>query len=139
MSDLVPGLQQVPVLDDLLRRSDVVSLHVPDVPGTHHLIDADALAKMKPTAALINVGRGGLISEQALAAALDEGRLRAAALDVLEIEPPDGSSPLLHRQDVIITPHSAWYSPRSSVRAYEIVAREIAALMARGSAAWEPA
>ena len=75
-------------LDDMLRRSDVVSIHIPGGPSTRNLIDAQRIALMKPTALLINTSRGGIIDEEALAAALREGRLRGAALDVYANEPP---------------------------------------------------
>lgn len=122
-------VEQVDSLYDLLKAADVVSLHVPDTSETHHMINAEALTAMKPTASLINVGRGGLIVESALSAALNAGRIRSAALDVLEAEPPDTGNPLLGLTNAVITPHSAWYSAKSSVRAYEIVADRIAMLL----------
>jgi D-3-phosphoglycerate dehydrogenase / 2-oxoglutarate reductase len=94
-------------LDALLRRADVVSLHVPLTPETRHMID---VGKMKDGALLINIGRGGLVDEDAVAAALRSGRLAGAALDVTEIEPLPLSSPLLDAPNVILTPHVAWVS-----------------------------
>jgi len=94
-------------LDELLAESDVVSLNVPITTTTRHLIAARELALMKPEAVLINVSRGPVVDEAALADALEGGRLRGAALDVLEQEPPDSANPLLRLDNVIFTPHNA--------------------------------
>lgn len=95
-------------LEELLRRSDVVSLHCPLTPETQGLVNATRLALMKPTAFLINTSRGPLIVEEELAAALDAGRLAGAALDVLSSEPPRPDHPLLQARNCLITPHLAW-------------------------------
>jgi D-3-phosphoglycerate dehydrogenase / 2-oxoglutarate reductase len=94
-------------LDALLRRADVVSLHVPLTPETRHMID---VSRMKPGALLINIGRGGLVDEDALAAALRSGHLAGAALDVTEVEPLPLASPLLDAPNLLLTPHVAWVS-----------------------------
>ncbi len=94
-------------LDELLRESDYVSLHVPLTSATRHLIDAEKLALMKPTAVLINVARGEIVDEAALTDALVAGRLRGAGIDVFSREPPDTSSPLFQLENVIGTPHVA--------------------------------
>lgn len=94
-------------LDTLLRRADVVSLHVPLTPETRHMID---VSRMKPGALLINIGRGGLVDEDALAAALRSGHLAGAALDVTEVEPLPLASPLLDAPNLLLTPHVAWVS-----------------------------
>jgi len=94
--------------EELFRRSDVVSLHCPLTPETRHVVCARTLAWMKPTAYLINTGRGGLVDELALAAALHEGRLAGAGVDVLSTEPPSPDNPLLSAPRCVVTPHCAW-------------------------------
>jgi len=102
------GLATMVDLDTLLRASDVVSLHCPLTPETHHLISERTLGLMKPSAFLINTSRGPLVDEPALAAALDGGRLAGAGLDVLSVEPPPAANPLLNARHCLITPHIAW-------------------------------
>jgi D-3-phosphoglycerate dehydrogenase len=94
-------------LEELLSQADVVSLHLPLMPETRNLINADRLAQMKYGAILINVSRGGIVDEVALCDALDEKRLSGAGLDVFDPEPPPPNHPLLGRDDVIATPHIA--------------------------------
>jgi D-3-phosphoglycerate dehydrogenase len=96
--------------DSLLEGSDFITLNCPLTPETHHIIDAEALAKMKRTAWLINTARGEIVQEQDLVEALESGRIQGAALDVLTDEPPAADSPLLQMPNVIVTPHVAWYS-----------------------------
>ncbi len=105
----VGGVESVELvgLDALLRRADVVSLHVPLTPETRHMID---VSRMKPGSLLINIGRGGLVDEDALAAALRSGHLAGAALDVTEVEPLPRTSPLLDAPNLLLTPHVAWVS-----------------------------
>lgn len=100
------GVTPVDALLDGLRRADVVSLHVPKV-GAEPLIGAAELAAMKRSAILVNTARGGLIDEKALLLALDEGRLAAAGLDVLDAEPPGRDDPLLGCERVVLSPHNA--------------------------------
>ncbi|MCW3066380.1 MAG: Glyoxylate reductase [Solirubrobacterales bacterium] len=92
-------------LDQVLERSDVVSIHVPLTAGTRHLIDAQALAKMKPTAILVNTARGPIVDQAALAAALYAGTIAAAALDVTDPEPLPPDDPLLQAPNLIVLPH----------------------------------
>lgn len=96
--------------DDLLARSDFISVHAPLLPATRGLMNAAAFAKMKKGACLINTARGPLVDEAALAAALDSGHLGGAALDVVTTEPLPKDSRLLGRDNVILTPHTAFYS-----------------------------
>jgi D-3-phosphoglycerate dehydrogenase len=96
--------------DDLLARADFVSVHAPLLPATRGLINAAAFAKMKKGAFVVNTARGPLVDEAALVAALDSGHLGGAALDVVTIEPLATDSPLLGRDNVILTPHTAFYS-----------------------------
>ncbi len=113
--------------ETLLRTSDYLSLHAPLTNDTQMVINAQTLALMKPTAVLINTARGGLIDEPALDQALQDGRLAAAALDVLTVEPPSPDHALLKNPRAMITPHSAWYSEDANidvrVRAAEEVVR----------------
>lgn len=97
---------------ELLARADAISAHTPLTDETRNLFDADAFAAMKESAVLVNTARGGVIDDEALAAALDDGELAGAGLDVLPEEPPE-SSPLIGRDDVVLTPHVAWYSEES--------------------------
>ncbi len=103
-------------VDELLAQADVVSLHCPLLPQTKNIINAKSLAKMKPTAFLINTSRGPLVVEQDLADALNDGRIAAAAVDVLSVEPPSPDNPLLRAKNCIVTPHIAWASKESRTR-----------------------
>lgn len=96
--------------DGLLEGSDVLSLHAPLTPETEDAFDAEAFAKMREDAILVNTARGRLVDEGALLDALEDGPLAGAGLDVLRNEPPAPDNPLCHRDDVIVTPHTAWYS-----------------------------
>ena len=107
-------------LPDLLGRADIVTIHTPLTPETRGLINAAALALMKPTAALVNTARGPIIDLPALARALGEGRLAGAALDVVDPEPLPADAPFYQMPNVILTPHSAYYSERS----VDVVRRE---------------
>jgi glycerate dehydrogenase len=113
-----PGLDYVP-LDALLAQSDVVTLHCPLTPATRGLIGEAQLRRMRPGALLINTARGGLVDEAALLAALRDGRIGGAALDVLSVEPPRNGNPLLDADlpNLIITPHVAWAS-REAMQAF---------------------
>jgi phosphoglycerate dehydrogenase-like enzyme len=110
------GVERAATLQALFRSSDVVSLHLPLTSATRHTIDARTLGWLQPHAVLINTARGGLVNEAALVQALRCGRLAAAGLDVLEQEPPDPANPLLHLENVVVSPHIA-AGTRDSFRA----------------------
>jgi D-3-phosphoglycerate dehydrogenase / 2-oxoglutarate reductase len=113
-------------LDRLLAEADVISIHVPLSPETRNIIGQRELAQMKPTAFLINTSRGGIVDEQALAAALTAKRLGGAALDVLSVEPPPGDHPLRQAPNIILTPHLAFYSRESVIELQTKAAEEVA-------------
>lgn len=99
-----PGIEMLP-LEELLSRSDFISIHVALVPATRNLLDAGKIALMKPGAVLVNTARGGIVDERALAAALACGKLSAAGIDVFECEPVPADNPLLSLSNVVVTPH----------------------------------
>jgi D-3-phosphoglycerate dehydrogenase len=119
----LPGIESVD-FDTLLRQSDIVSLHCPLTAETRGLFGAEALARMKPTALLINTARGGIIDEAALAEALAAERLGGAAIDTIEREPLPATSPLFCFDTCLITPHMAWYSEESADELNRKVAEE---------------
>ena len=118
-SALPEGVEKMD-LDMLFASSDVVSLHCPLTPDTRHLVDAARLARMKPTAILINTARGPIVDEQALADALNSGALHAAGIDVLIEEPPREGSPLLSARHCFVTPHIAWATLEARTRLLQI-------------------
>ena len=119
------GAEPADELDDLLARSDVVSVHTPLTPETEGILDADAFSTMKDSAFVLNVARGGIVDEDALVQALDDGEIAGAGLDVLAEEPPEPDSPLLGHDDVVLTPHSAWHSVESVRELREKAARGV--------------
>ncbi|MDH3498755.1 MAG: C-terminal binding protein [Acidimicrobiia bacterium] len=122
------NVESVP-FDTLLETSDYVSVHAPLTPGTRNMINADALAKMRPGALLINTARGPLVDIDALAAALDAGQIAGAALDVLPDEPPAADLPLAGRDNVILTPHTAFYSEQSMIDLQAKAAQQVALVL----------
>ncbi len=112
-------------LDELLAKSDIVSLHCPLFPETQGIISADAIAKMKDGAILLNTARGPLIDEAAVAAALASGKLRGAAMDVVCAEPIPADSPLLSAPNCVITPHMAWAPLEARQRILDITMKSI--------------
>jgi D-3-phosphoglycerate dehydrogenase len=123
-----PGQEGVRLVDlpTLLAESDALSLHAPATPETRGVIGREALGRMKPTAVIANSARGDLIDEAALAAALSEGRLGGAALDVFVQEPLPPDSPLRSAPNLLLTPHAAWYSDKAVQSLQSLVADEIA-------------
>jgi glycerate dehydrogenase len=117
-------------LDDLFAQADVVSLHCPLTPETQGLVSRARLAKMKPTALLINTARGPLVDEAALADALHRGAIAGAGLDVLSVEPPPLDNPLLHAPNCIVTPHLGWATTAARRRLMRVLEDNIAAYLA---------
>jgi glycerate dehydrogenase len=107
-------------LEELLSTSDVVSLHCPLTDSTRQMINGKTLRLMKPTAILINTGRGPLVDDQAVAKALEEGRLAAFCADVLTEEPPKADHPLLKQPNAFITPHIAWATKEARSRLIQV-------------------
>jgi phosphoglycerate dehydrogenase-like enzyme len=116
-------------LEEVLSKADVVSLHAPAVAATHHMINAQSLALMKPTAFLINVARGELVDETALIHALESGQIAGAGLDVRDSEPPQLGK-LETLPNVVLAPHVAGITNESQRRITDILAQEIARALA---------
>jgi D-3-phosphoglycerate dehydrogenase len=116
-------------LEEMLSEADFVSAHAPHTKGTHHLLSDAQFAAMKPTAIFVNTGRGRVVDEPALIRALQEGKIAAAGLDVLEDEPPDPNNPLLKMDNVMVTPHTAFYSDEAFAESRRRVGQEVAAIL----------
>jgi glycerate dehydrogenase len=126
----VPGVEvRWAPIDELVAMADVITLHCPLTDQTRHLINAERLARVKPTAILINTGRGDLVDEAALAGALHGGAIAGAGLDVLSSEPPAAGNPLLSAPRCVITPHIAWASIESRRRMMVLAAGNVAAFI----------
>ncbi len=123
------GAELVDPLEDLLAAADVVSLHVPLVDATRGLIGERELGLMKRDAILVNVSRGGVVDEPALVAALRDGRIGGAALDVVASEPPDPAAEILSAPRTLLTPHVAWLSEASMARARDHTLHAVAAFL----------
>ncbi len=125
--DFAPAEQGIALLplDELLANSDVISLHVPLLPTTYHLINAERLAQVRPHAVLINAARGGIIDEGALLAALNAGRLYRAVLDVCEVEPLPAESPLRSCEALLLTPHVAGLTAQAQERTSRLVIGDV--------------
>ena len=120
-------------LAEVRSAADVLSLHLPLTPQTERMVDAEFLATMPAGSVLVNVSRGGLVDHAALAEALDTGHLAGAALDVLDQEPPSADHPMLGREDVVLTPHIAYFSARTEIEYVRIQAQNAATLLATGT------
>lgn len=127
--DLPYGVEALP-LDEVFAQSDVLSLHCPLMETTRHLVNARTLSLMKPSAVLVNTGRGGLVDEDALYRALVSGRLAAAGLDVLDPEPPRPDSPLLGLENCFFTPHVCFATREARLRLLEICLSNLRAFLA---------
>ena len=117
-------------LEEVFRQSDVISLHCPLTPETCGLVNAERLGMMKPSAFLLNTGRGPLVDERALAEALNSGRIAGAGLDVLSAEPPPADNPLLTARNCCITPHIAWATRAARQRLLNIAVDNVRAFLA---------
>lgn len=126
-ADMLPTGIEKRSMDELLKESDVVSLHCPLTPDTHHLINRQTLLLMKPSAVLINTGRGPLVNDQDVAEALRENRLRAYCADVLTEEPPCADNPLLLCENAFLTPHIAWATLEARTRLIDIAVNNVRA------------
>lgn len=125
---------RVATLDELLAQSDIVSIHAPLSPETHHLIDYHQLSLMKKSAIIVNMARGPLINEEGLARALDDGLIAGAALDVYGVEPMAKDNPLRRVKDqykLVMTPHQAWSTKESRQRLIGKIADNISAFLAQ--------
>jgi D-3-phosphoglycerate dehydrogenase len=107
-----------------MSKSDFISLHLPHIPQTHHIVNKDMISKMKPTAYIINCSRGGTVDENALYDALKDGKIAGAGIDVFEKEPPQ-ESPLLKLNNVVLTPHLGANTKEGQIRAGTVCAEQI--------------
>jgi len=120
-------------IESICAEADVISLHAPLTPATHHVLNADRISLMRPEAIVINVSRGGLVDEAALSAALSQGRLFGAGIDVFETEPVSPDNPLLSAPNTIVSDHAAWYSERSVAVLQRSAAEEVARVLNGGT------
>ena len=126
-ADKLPSYISKRTMEELLAESDVLSLHCPLTPDTKYLINHQSLELMKPSAILINTGRGPLINDQDVAEALKANRLRAFCADVLTEEPPKADNPLLQCENAFITPHIAWASNEARIRLIDVAIKNVLA------------
>jgi glycerate dehydrogenase len=117
-------------LEDVLSKSDVISLHCPLTPETEKLVNEASIARMKKGVLLLNTSRGGLVDEAALIAGLESGQIGGAGLDVISVEPPPADHPLLKARNCIVTPHMAWATRAARARLMDIVVDNLRAFLA---------
>lgn len=134
-TEVEPSGVRLVEMEQLLRESDYISIHAPLTSETRYLLNLEAFKKMKPTAYIINNARGGLIDEQALYTALAEGLIAGAGIDVTDPEPPKAENPLLQLDNLLITPHSSWFSQESVV---ELRQRAVEAVVEVLQGGWPP-
>jgi D-3-phosphoglycerate dehydrogenase len=118
------NIEKIEELRDLMEKSDYISLHLPHIPPTHHIVNAEMIAKMKPSAFLINCARGGTVDEKALYGALKNRKIAGAALDVYESEPPE-NSPLFDLDNVVLTPHIGANTKEGQIKAGTVCAEQV--------------
>ena len=123
------GFRYVPTMADVLRQADVVSLHLRSTPDTERIIGAQELALMKPTAIFVNTARGQLVDQQALYAALRDGHIAGAGLDVFEQEPIAPDDPLLTLPNVVLSPHTAGTTPEALMHGLNLCAANVVAFL----------
>lgn len=123
-------------IEEIFINSDFISLHIPYTKENHHIVNKDILAMMKKSSFIINTSRGGIIDEEALAAALEEGKIAGAALDVFENEPPKADNALLKLKNIILTPHSAALTKESSRRMSMHAAEGVADILEGKAPKW---
>jgi D-3-phosphoglycerate dehydrogenase len=118
------GIEKIEKLENLMGRSDYISLHLPHISATHHIVNKEMISKMKPSAYLINCARGGTVDEKALYDALKNGKIAGAGIDVFESEPPK-DNPLLELDNVVLTPHLGANTKEGQIRAGTVFADQI--------------
>lgn len=123
------GIEKVEKVIQIMEKSDYISLHIPHNPTTHHIVNEEMIAKMKPSAYLINCARGGTVDEKALYTALKNGKIAGAALDVYEKEPPE-KSPLFELDNIVLTPHIGANTKEGQIKAGTICAEQINMVLA---------
>ena len=127
--DRALGLEAADSLDDLLATVDIVSVHLPLIPATRNLIGAEGMGRMKPTAFVINVSRGGIVDEAALLEAVQSGKLAGAALDTFTKEPLSADHPLVGEPRILLSPHVAWLSDEAAVDLRRLASEEMALIL----------
>ncbi len=123
------GVEKIEDLGELMGKSDFISLHLPHIPATHHIVNEEMISKMKTTAYLINCARGGTVDEKALYNALNDGKIAGAGMDVFENEPPT-DSPLLELDNVVLTPHIGANTKEGQIKAGTVCAEQINKVLA---------